>query len=115
MQWWFWPIGAVIIVLFVFCLNRWTRFGEYKISTLDIIVVPLWLILHFTMGYRFGVSWIFWLLLAWCFVGIILSWFLLHNKWHWRAFWHKYWQWSGLLSIVLLISVTIFGLLYHSF
>ncbi len=108
-----WPLGAVSFILFVCVLNRWTRLGEFKIKTLDIIVIPVWVILHFTMGYRFGVSFILLFLLAWFVVGTILSWFLLQKKWRWYLFWHKYWQWSGLIGSLLLLIVTIIGFWHH--
>jgi len=113
MQWWIWPLSAVSFILLVFVLNRWTRFGDLKIKTLDIIVIPVWVILHVTMGYCFGISLILWFLLVWCFVGAVLVWFLLQGKWHWRLFWHKYWEWSGLVGTLLLLIVTIVGFWHH--
>lgn len=113
MQWWFGPIGAVVIILIVFSLKRGTRLRRVKIDVLDIIVIPLWLILHYTMGYYFGVSWILWLMMTWSLVGAVLAWFLLQKNWHWRSFWYKFWKWSGLLAGFLLLVVTILGFTTH--
>ncbi|CAM3138140.1 DUF3397 family protein [Leuconostoc rapi] len=113
MQWWFGSIGAIVIILIIFLLKKWTRLREFKIKTLDISVIPLWIILHYTMGYRFGVSWVLWFIIVWCLVGATLSLFLLQKKWHWRSFWYKFWEWSGLLGGLLLFIVTIVGFTTH--
>lgn len=113
MQWWFWPLGTIIICLIWLALNRWTSLKRFKIKILDIIPIPMWVALHFTMGYRFGTSWILWFMLIWFVFGEIITWVLLRRKWQWTTFWHKYWEWTGLVGATLLLIITVIGFFYH--
>ncbi|WP_349532953.1 DUF3397 domain-containing protein [Leuconostoc citreum] len=114
MHWWTWPILAIGLIILTIVICRWLRIPQrYRIQVIDILVVPMWYIVHETMGSRFGTSYVLWFLLIWWFVGAILAWFLMSNGWSFRSFWPKYWVWTGLLACVLLIIVTILGFVYH--
>ena len=113
MQCWFWSVGAVIILVIALTVNRKFHVGKFQFSLLDLAVIPLWLCLHFAMGERFGVSWWAWMLMGWCVIGIVLSWYLLRNRWSLWLFWRRFWVWSGLFAAFLLMIVTIFGFISH--
>lgn len=113
MQWWFWSVGTIIILFVALAFNREFHLGKLQCNLLDIAVVPLWLCLHYTMGYRFGVSWWAWLLMGWSAIGIVLSWFLFQKQWSLRIFWRRFWVWSGLFAILMQIFVTIIGFISH--
>lgn len=113
MQWWIWPLGGFIFLTVVIIFKKWTALKQASIKTLDIITIPNWIVLHQTMGYLFGISFVPWFLLAWLVVGIFLAWFLLQNNWRWQTFWRRYWQWSGLLAAIIVILITIIGLFLH--
>lgn len=113
MQWWIWPLGGFIFWTVVIIFKKWIALKQASIKTLDIITIPNWIVLHQTMGYLFGISFVPWLLLAWLVVGMLLAWFLLQNNWRWQTFWRRYWQWSGLLAAIIVILITIIGLFLH--
>ncbi len=113
MQWWIWPLGGFIFWTVVIIFKKWTALKQASIKTLDIITIPNWIVLHQTMGYLFGISFVPWFLLIWLVVGIFLAWFLLQNNWRWQTFWRRYWQWSGLLAAIIVILITIIGLFLH--
>lgn len=113
MQWWIWPLGGFIFLTVVIIFKKWTALKQASIKTLDIITIPNWIVLHQTMGYLFGISFVPWFLLVWLVVGIFLAWFLLQNNWRWQTFWRRYWQWSGLLAAIIVILITIIGLFLH--
>lgn len=113
MQWWIWLLGGFIFWTVVIIFKKWTALKQASIKTLDIITIPNWIVLHQTMGYLFGISFVPWFLLIWLVVGIFLAWFLLQNNWRWQTFWRRYWQWSGLLAAIIVILITIIGLFLH--
>ncbi|MGX4593871.1 DUF3397 family protein [Leuconostoc sp. JNUCC 76] len=113
MQWWIWPLGGFIFWTVVIIFKEWTALKQASIKTLDIITIPNWIVLHQTMGYLFGISFVAWFLLIWLVVGMFLAWFLLQNNWRWQTFWRRYWQWSGLLAAIMVILITIIGLFLH--
>ncbi len=113
MQWWIWLLGGFIFWTVVIIFKKWTALKQASIKTLDIITIPNWIVLHQTMGYLFGISFVPWFLLVWLVVGIFLAWFLLQNNWRWQTFWRRYWQWSGLLAAIIVILITIIGLFLH--
>lgn len=113
MQWWIWPLGGFIFWTVVIIFKKWTALKQASIKILDIITIPNWIVLHQTMGYLFGISFVPWFLLVWLVVGIFLAWFLLQNNWRWQTFWRRYWQWSGLLAAIIVILITIIGLFLH--
>ena len=113
MQWWFWSVGAVILLIGALGITRTIHLGRLPINLLDVAVIPLWACLHMAMGMRFGVSWWAWFLMGWFIIGIGLSWRLTQKHWPFWVFWHKYWSWSGLFAAALVIIVTIIGFIYH--
>ncbi len=113
MQWWIWPLVGFIFWTVVIIFKKWTALKQASIKILDIITIPNWIVLHQTMGYLFGISFVPWFLLVWLVVGIFLAWFLLQNNWRWQTFWRRYWQWSGLLAAIIVILITIIGLFLH--
>ncbi|GMA70441.1 hypothetical protein GCM10025879_16870 [Leuconostoc litchii] len=113
MEWWFWPVGGLSFWLVVIILKKWTLLKKFPLGTLDIVTLSNWIVLHQTMGYIFGVSYITWILISWLVVGMLLAWVLLQRSWRWQFFWHRYWQWSGMVAAVLFILLTIIGLFLH--
>lgn len=113
MQLWYWPLGGLLFCLILIGANQWTAMKKLRLHVLDVITLPVWVIAHYMMGYALGVSYIEWILLFWFAFGAILAWFLLQKNWDWRHFWHRYWQWSGLFGIAVIIVVMILGFINH--
>ncbi|MGO1337285.1 MAG: DUF3397 family protein [Leuconostoc fallax] len=110
-NWWWWPIGVLLFDVGCFIINKFLN--KNRLNILDIIVIPNWIGLHYTMGYAFGLSYIWWLLLAWLIVGLLLAGWLMSNtkRWCWQKFWHNYWRLSGLVAVLLFIFLIIIKLI----
>ncbi|MDF7626964.1 DUF3397 domain-containing protein [Lactobacillaceae bacterium L1_55_11] len=108
---WYWiPIIWILVLGGLYLLRRyWHRYPN--LTWLDFVVLPNWLALYFTAGLAFTPGYFFWFLLVWLLIGWFLSWFLLRREWPYRVFWHRYWQWSGLIAALAEIIVAIAALI----
>lgn len=77
------------------------------LSTLDILPVYWWFVLYIATGQYFAYSPIIYIFLAWLVFGLFIATYLLWLKkqttWTFVSFFHKYWQWTGLIAFVLAI------------
>ncbi|CAK8054210.1 DUF3397 domain-containing protein [Eupransor demetentiae] len=112
MTWYIWPLGLLILLIMLYLLRRY--YTKFRMVTFwDLATLPSWLAMHFTMGFAFGYSFIIPILLLWLVIGMILAIILLRRNWPVVVFWHRYWQWSGLLALLLEIIVSITALTLH--
>ncbi len=113
MHWVIFPIISILIIIVCFFLVKLFKLNKYHLTVLDLIAIPGWILVHLTLGYRFGISIVGWLLLMWWVVGLFLFILLTKKGWSISIFWSKYWQWTSILSYFMLYVITIVGLFIH--